>query len=108
MDAQLESKFNYKIVFLSVGEWTTALSRKEKKMRGKKDDRQDRNMDDWSDEPQAETSSVSPKPTDPVTEPTPEVGPGGDNTEGKKPLDQRSTRKDRKKKVLQWRIQDFP
>ena len=100
MNAQMENRFNSTIVFLSVGEWTTALSRKEKKMRGKKDDRQERYIDDWSDEPQAEISPVSPKPTDPVTEPTPEVGPGGDNAEGKKPLDHRSTRKDRKKKVL--------
>ena len=70
-------------------------------MRGKKDDRQDNFLDDgWPDEPPTEIVPLIPK--DPVSEPTPEVGPGGDSAEVKKPMDQRSSRKDRKKKVQKY------
>ena len=57
-------------------------------MRGKKDDRQEKNVDDaWADE--------AGKFADQVVDPSAEAGLG----DVKKPMEQRSTKKDRKKKV---------
>ncbi len=68
-------------------------------MRGKKDERLERPADDVSaDETPAETA----KTPENVPEANPEVGPGGDNVETPKPLEQRNTKKDKKKKVFSF------
>ena len=80
------------------GEWTTALSRREKKLRGKKDDRQEKNTDDgWADDLATEMAA---KLADSASDPPVDHGPGGDHVDSKKPLDQRGMKKDRKKKVM--------
>ena len=88
---------------LFTGEWTTALSRKEKKMRGKKDERAEKVLDDgWPEEASPDVSQqVQTKPPEPLPEPD---SPSGDVLESKKPLEQRTTKKDKKRKVGTCRL----
>ena len=63
-------------------------------MRGKKDDRHEKNVDDgWPDEPA--TDITSSKLVDSASDPSSEAG----QSDVKKPMEQRGTKRDRKKKV---------
>ncbi len=101
------------------GEWTTALSRKEKKLRGRKDDSRAGAAaaavggvvgyeDDWPDTPAVATPAV-PDPPAPAQTPAPAepaaaaaASAAQDTQDTKKdsaPMEQRLSKKERKKKV---------
>ena len=71
-------------------------------MRAKKDDRHEKNVEDgWPDEPA--TDITSSKLVDSASDPSSEAG----QSDVKKPMEQRGTKRDRKKKVTNLSVSIF-